>query len=236
MASMEKRLSLMRLLTVFLFFLLPVLLYSQTLSQAETSLRFSLWALMDEEPSVEYKYDESKHFFDFSVQRLKTLAPFVLEGMIYGWKFSYTPYDKRRQVEEYFSFEPLRTIQASDRKLIYKEPWFAENKINCWVEYNRTPEMINLRHAWESIKNPKIGGRGKGRIQDGVEGIQSAYSEAIKEAVRSYARGLTKNKPKEIEGTVLLYDYPRLYIQSGNYVADLDFLLEIGSISSYSNF
>ncbi len=238
MEGMERSLAIIRKKWfIFLFLcLISIQGFSQNPIEDGNLLRFPLWALIDEVPSLEYQNDESKQFFDFSVERLKELGPFVIEGMVYGWKFSYTPYDKKRNVAENFIFEKVAEIPKKDPSLKYGEVWLDNGRLNCWVQYTRSKAMMQSYYGWQSVKNPKIHAQGKGKLILGIDGIKEAYGEAIKNAVRSYAQGLTKNKPKEITGTVLLTEYPRLLVQHGNYVADLSFYLEIESIRKYRNY
>ncbi len=236
MESLERGLAIIKkiffIICLFCFFCIQS--FSQNAVEDGNLLRFPLWALIDEVPSLEYKNDDYKQFFDFSVERLKELGPFVIEGMVYGWKFSYTPYDKKRNVAENFVFEKVAEIPKKDPSLKYGEAWLDNGRLNCWVQYARSKVMMQSFYGWQSVKNPKIHAQGKGKLISGIDGIKEAYGEAIKNAVRSYAQGLTKNKPKEITGTVLLTDYPRLVVQHGYYVADLSFYLEISSIRKYN--
>ena len=80
-------------------------------------IRVQMWSLLEQEPQLlqdlseqtketnSTKQELSKDFFyQYSVNEIKNLAPFVFEGIIHGWNFSYTPYDKTRNVNEYFEF------------------------------------------------------------------------------------------------------------------------------------
>ena len=120
MESLEKQ------LLKTLFFLLYFSFISQSLfsqnfqmsSHTQTGkIRIQIWSLLEQEPEYlqelaeqsaennSTKKELSKDFFyQYSVKEIKNLAPFVFEGIIHGWNFSYTPYDKTRQVNEYFEF------------------------------------------------------------------------------------------------------------------------------------
>lgn len=228
---MERRLSL-----IIVFFFVSFLLTGQTpLPQtegAENLLRIEIWSLLEPEPGREI--ESSDVFYDHAVNELKKLAPFILEGMIFGWDFSYTPSDNLRNVEEYFEFTPKSPFQKGDSRLSFKNPRIENERFYVWLEYVRSPVMLSQRKAWDSVLYPKISGTGRGRIAEGTDGIIKAYEQALKQAVRSYAQGIEKNKPKEIRGSVLLIKTPRLYIDSGFYTADLDFFLQVGKIIPYT--
>lgn len=211
-------------------------MFSQVLATQKT-IKFPVWVLIEPEPSCAEDLDESKNgALTFAITHMRTSVPFILEGLIYGWDFTYTPSDKRRNVEEYFEYNPISEIKIGDKNISFSQLKADESRFSCWVSYERSDQQFALRQHWNSIKFPKIKGSGSGSIRDGDEGIHDAYAEAILQAVRSYVQGFTKNKPKEISGTVLLEDYPVLSIQSGRYVAKLELLVKISRIVPYSSF
>lgn len=219
---------------------------AQLSSFAQTGkIRIQLWSLLEQEPKFlqqnenlnSEKQDNSDFFYSYSVNEIKNLAPFVFEGMIFGWNFSYTPYDKTRNVDEYFEYQINGpNIDKNDKNISYKNPYFQDNKLFCWAEYELSKELRNKLNHSKSIIFKKISGKGKGRVSDGEEGIKKAFSEALKIAVRNHGRDIVKNKPKEIIGTVKITGNPRVYIDSGFYVVDLDFFVQVDKIVPYKSF
>lgn len=197
-------------------------------------IRIPLWAELDAYPGLAEAQDVSAGQFDYPISRLKKTAPFLLNGMVYGWRFEYTPSDKLRGVAEYFSTEEINTINDAD--IVYTKPWFENNRVYCWIEYTRTPQMIWLLNAWKSIKTQKIQGSGTGKISDGFDGITNAANDALKNAVRAHYREIIKNKPKEIDGRVIIRSTPKIGINAGHYVVELDFFLETDRIVKYTQF
>ena len=171
--------------------------------------------------------------FRYSISRARQITPFLMQGMLEGWT-----YDKTRQVKEIFEMGQVKPYDKLLNPITYRDPvpLEQEGKLLCWATCDRTPMQQLAYERWASIVHPKIQGRGRGRVEDGFEGIQNAVEEAVKEAVREYWRGQTKNKPKEIMGTVLLIQDPRIYISEGQYVVDLDFFLQTDRIILYSNY
>ncbi|MBO4439567.1 MAG: hypothetical protein J5798_09485 [Spirochaetaceae bacterium] len=211
-------------------------LFSQVLATQRT-IKFPVWVLIEPEPSCVEDLDESKNgALTFAITHMRTSVPFILEGLIYGWNFTYTPSDKMRNVEEYFEYTPISEIKLGDKNISFSQLKADESRFSCWVAYERTDLQYALRQHWNSVKFPKIAGTGSGSIRDGDNGIHDAYAEAILKAVREYVQGFTKNKPKEISGSVLLENYPLLSIQSGRYVAKLELLVNISRIVPYSTF
>ncbi len=226
--------------------------FSQVPSQLE-QIRIQVWADLDPFPGKfeEEKLDENQNLssakkesnesefeqiFGFSINRTKEIAPFLISGMIYGFNFEYTPYDKKRNVAEYWSFIPIKEISKETNTIEYKNPIAMENKLVCWVYCDRTKEQTAEYKHWNSIIYPKIKGKGSASIENGFESIKSACSEAAKLAVREYWRTMIKNKPKEISGKLLLIGNPRIYISEGQYITDLDFFMETDKIVPYTQF
>jgi hypothetical protein len=199
-------------------------------------IRIPLWAEADAYPGLAEAQDTTTGVYEYPVKRIKTLAPFLINGMVHGWNFTYTPYDKLRGVEEYFDFSDILPLGNGEENISYSNPWISDGKITCWVEFTRTPQMLRNYALWASINHPTISGKGEGKIADGFDGITTAAKEAVKDAVRRYFRGTIKNKPKEITGKVLIRKEPFIGINSGRYVVQLDFFLETDRIISYTQY
>ena len=247
MDNMEKRVSKLKPLFIFFarraaffaaLFILAGALYlnAQNVPSAEL-LRFPLWFPVDNVPALQKPLKKGDSIYTQAIEEIRALTPFMLEGLIYGWKFTYTPSDKLRGVDEYFSMEPLFPIESDERLSFTDARHMAESaRLECWVEYRMSPDMIRRRESWQSVQYRKIRGEGEAPIMLGGEGIRESCRQALKEAVRAYARSFIKNKPKEIAGTVLLTDFPRYYIKSGKYRTDLDFFLFVSRIEEYTRF
>ena len=213
-------------------------------------IRVQMWSLLEQEPQLlqdlseqtketnSTKQELSKDFFyQYSVNEIKNLAPFVFEGIIHGWNFSYTPYDKTRNVNEYFEFSvDGPNISKNDKNITFNNPYFQDNKLFCWVEYQLSKEMVNKLKQTQSVIFKKISGKGKGKVSEGEEGIKKAFAEALKNAVRNHGRDIEKNKPKEMLGKVKITGNPRVYIDNGFYVVDLDFFVQVDKIIQYKYF
>jgi hypothetical protein len=246
-----------------LFFIPLISLFAQTPSFLE-KIRIQLWADLDVYPeyAAEYaqsekaekieeteesdKYEETEKshskgkngIFDYPINQIKDTAPFLINGMLYGWDFIYTPSDKARGVEEYFELIEIQPSSMIKNQIAYSSPLveIEKNQFSCWCEYVRTSAQIQNYKMWSTITNPIIRARGYGPVDKGFEGIKLAAQDAIKTAVREYYRGKIKNKPKEITGSVLIRSEPLLGIDSGRYAINLDFFLECGRIKEYTSF
>ena len=198
------------------------------------NIRIGVWAELDAYPGLELSGGEDESQYAFPVSQMQKIAPFIINGMVYGWNFVYVPSDKARGVEEYLEVTEIVASDVIKGGITYSSPWLENNNLNCWVEYTRTDSQVQSYNLWASIKNPVIGGIGYGSIEKGFEGIEEAARESLKAAIRNYYRQVIKNKPKEITGSVLIRKFPTLGIDSGRYVINLDFFLECGKIIEYS--
>lgn len=193
-------------------------------------LKIELWAEIDIYPGVKEEDGYIKN-------RFLSLSHFILEGMVYGWDFEYTPSDKTRNVTEFFSLDAVVPYSTTSyNKSVWKDPWQRDNLICYWLEYERTPLQIDYYNNRTSISYKKISGVGKASLENGFEGIKDSVKDCARSAVREYARAIVKNKPQEVSGRLLLSGSPRIYAKSGQYVTDLDFFVEINKIIEYNQF
>ena len=198
------------------------------------NIRLPLWAELDAYPGLELSGNKDEGQYDFPISQMHKIAPFIINGMVYGWNFVYVPSDKARGVEEVLEITEIVSADVIRGGITYTSPWIENNNLNCWVEYTRTDSQVQSYNLWSSIQNPVIGGIGYGSVEKGFEGIEEAARESLKAAIRNHYRKTIKNKPKEITGSVLIRKFPTLGIDSGRYVINLDFFLECGKIIEYS--
>lgn len=193
-----------------------------------------MWANVDAYPGLE---DAAEYEgFEYPIKQIKEIAPYLVNGMVCGWEFSYTPYDKKRGVEEILEVKEIVPEVYVNRGIKYSSPWIQDNKFNCWIDYKRSDYDIQNYNLWSTIKNPVITGRGYGDVKIGFMGIKDAAEDALKDAIRNHYRPIIKNKPKEIRGKVLIKEIPIIGVDEGRYVINLDFFLEWGKIIEYTVF
>ena len=200
-----------------------------------------MWADIDAYPGMpasenDFFVEKTKEDFDYAIKSIKSVSAYLINGMVYGWEFSYTPYDKTRGVKEYFEVKEINPVEEIKSRIEYSSPWIDNNVLNCWCDFTRSEYEIQNYYRWSSIHNAVIQGIGYGSVKDGFEGIKIAAEEALKKAVRSHYRSIIKNKPKEIRGKVLIREEPLIGVDSGRYVINLDFFLECDKIIEYKVF
>lgn len=208
--------------------------YAQTPDQSST-IRIHIWSELDAYPGLKEAQNTSSGVFDYPVSRIKEVSPFLINGMVYGWNFTYVPSDKLRNVSEFFEIEPIAEI-TDKSKIEYQKPWIQDNLIHCFARYEKTPEEIWSHRTWTSISVKKAHGAGVCSVAKGFDGITEAATNAVKDAVRNFYRPIIKNKPKEIRGKVIISSEPMIGIKEGNYLIQLDFLLESDRIIMYTQF
>lgn len=259
---MERRLPYVKKICIFLLLLNAVsgitVCTADEPSFGSKKIRFQLWTELDSFPGLERKVTDNEAFskkpknsyqkeqieaqkkmalLDFSTERMESLAEFLLEGMIYGWNFDYTPYDKSRKVAEFFEFTQIHPFDPLINKIDYESPEIiGTEKLRCWINTERTDSQYLSLREWNSVTVPKIHGTGSGSLEEDFDGIKKAVENAIKDAVREYFRTVIKNKPKEITGRVLVTGTPEIYIKSGRYYANLDFFMETDKIKEYNSY
>ena len=203
-------------------------------------IRIRLWAPFDEVPSLDNvstgQTDYSKETtFKHASDLLRETGNFVINAMVYGWSFSITPKDNTRGVKEYVEFTPQKETNVGDFDIKWSNTVFEEDKITCWLEFERTPLMMHSKSWWNTVSCPRIHGSGESVYTGKFDSVKAAFFDAAKNAVLEYVKKTEKNKPKEITGSLLLKtDTPGLRIDSGKYIADLDFFLHVDKIVRYS--
>lgn len=220
---MERRIP----LVIFFLAILNSISFSQNADQNQ-KIQILLWAERDAYPGLEW---------EGSVARLKKIAPLFVGGLLYGWNFEYTPQDTARGVTEYFDCTPVQELSDGEIKSIqYKNAAEKDGRLYCRVEFLRSESQQNLYESWRTVSNARIRGKGYGALSDGFDGIQTAAAAAMKNAVREYWRTKIKNKPKEIDGRLILSAPPVVGVESGRYTVTLDFFMETTRILEYKTF
>lgn len=214
-------------LIYFSFFLLSF--YGQP-----SSLSAPVWVYLETVPG-NLSLEEMKNKTP-PIQELHDISRFIVSGMLYGWKFSYTPPDNTRAVTEYFELSPIESIAIDDTSFTLSNISPEYPILVCWARYTLNEAQKRRLMYWNSIVFKNGGGIGRGERTDESQGIKNAYTNAIMQSVREYARSIEKNKPKEIRGEVKLKESPRLFSDQGYFVATVRVRINILEIIPYKVF
>lgn len=211
--------------------LLALVSFRSTLPAQEPRIvRAPVWVYLEEVPGNQTTDDTPP------IENLYSVARFVLSGMIYGWKFSYTPSDRARSVAESFTLTPIMEIPSNDPNFVVESIKPAYPRLSCWAQYTLNQSDGRWVRYWTSVLFKSAQGRGYGERTAETEGIRQAYTRAMLLAIRQNARSLEKNKPKEIHGEILLREGPRLFADEGRFVAEVKVLIHISEIIPYRSF
>jgi len=200
-------------------------------AEAPIVARAPVWVYLEKVPG---RFDGVALPENPPARELDELSRFILGGMVFGWNFTYTPGDASRKVAESFSLEPIKVIDDRDPRFRILEVSADFPRLNCWAEFTYDAATLRRQSYWDSVVFKSAKGRGMGNLNDGMSGVKEAYANALKQAVRAYARKIEKNKPKEIRGEALLRETPRLFADEGSFVAEVRVILNVRDMIPYS--
>jgi hypothetical protein len=166
-------------------------------------------------------------------------ARFVFSGVLFGYRFVYRPYDRRRNVTEIFTLEPFHQIEAGDPNLKIIDTYKKDNAFYVRIRYRPDERTMALykRRGFSDMQS--AAGRGQASIfgaQPPIESKLNAIKESAKQAVRNHQRLRRKNKPLQISGEIFLTDAPRMLIEAAAFVAYGRFLFKISETEEYNIF
>jgi hypothetical protein len=181
-------------------------------------LRAEFWA--DVEP-VAGVGDEWPVTPETARKRILDEAAWVFGGMIWGFEYRYTPYDKARGIAERFEIESLGGLKPELLSLAPGARRKTADEHRAFVEYRPDEALCALMSSY--ARAPWTGCQGIGRADMilGVKGRRAAYEDALREALRSYLRSVEPNKPRLVRGRVAFERPPDMAILNGCYTAQL---------------
>ena len=197
-------------------------------------LTITLWCEL--EPFIQFDGDTSPLSEKEIMKRVLEEARIIFSAMIYGYSFTYTPYDKQRQVAEIFQLEPLSEILWGDPGLKVIDSEIIDKRVYMRVSYRCMDFQTARIEAWKTFATPSASGRGNGDFFKGYGEKITSLKNAIKEAIRGYMRKRTFNKPKEITGEVLLSEMSNTIINAGEYITTAKVKVNIKNIIQYKVF
>lgn len=201
--------------------------------QGTTITRIPVWVFLETMPGATSEYAKASLP---PRKAITELSCYLLSGLVFGSDFSYTPYDKTRNVPEFFEVTEKYRISPDDQALEIKELVPSYPYLYCLAEYTASDVLAKRQESWKTLSYKTVKGYGVGERSDEIQGVYDAYHNAIKDAVRRYAQTLTKNKPAEVSGQFMIKGEPRLYMKSGRFHASLELYIIIDTIRPYTQF
>jgi hypothetical protein len=189
-------------------------------------LRSEFWADLEPVAGVGEEWPVGP---DEARRRILDEASWIFGGMIWGFEFSYTPYDRTRAVDERFDIAPIRTLAPDAPRLVPGLPSSSTTpelggkppRLNFIVEYRPDADLVSLMESYASDPWKGAQGIGKADMNLGVKGRQAAYLDGLRTAVRSYLRLIEPNKPRLVKGRVVFDRPPSIAILGGSYTCQV---------------
>lgn len=156
-------------------------------------------------------------------------------GMIWGFRFTYVPMDKTRNIEESFKMESAQEISTADPRLLPDAPIIEGTNAAAYVDFRMNADETDRFRQWSGSLYPRS--QGEGRVPARSRNSRfAAIEDAVRSAVREYARGATLNKPREITGWCAFEQPADIRFQAGHYLARVKIRLKIEEIRHYEVF
>jgi hypothetical protein len=153
--------------------------------------------------------------------RILAEAAWVFSGMIWGFDFRYTPYDKARAIGERFEIAPIQSLAPSALRLAPGARASPPDALYSFAEYRPDAGMVSLMGDYANDPWKGTQGIGKADMSLGVKGRRAAYEDALRAAVRSLLQGREPNKPRLATGRVVFDRPPTMAIIGGYYTAQV---------------
>jgi hypothetical protein len=170
------------------------------------------------------------------VERLLDEAQAILSGMIYGYRFEYTPSHPDRDVVEQFSVQPYQIIERGDPALKVFQTWTEKGRLYARIFYTLGPQQLAWQTGWLSGANRVSSGVGTSPFIAGPTTKLNAFEDGLRMAVRNYLRTQTFNRPRRATGAILVKESPTFRVLDGNYEAHVEVLLQIDTLDHYDVF
>lgn len=168
-------------------------------------------------------------------------ATWVFSGMVWGFDYVYTPSDKARAIAELFSIQSRSAGALRPSSLHVDAVRLDGTSLLATVEFTLDGIARRELDSWKSVSAAAQGsgmarafqGKSEDYASAGLEARREATIAAAREALRTWLRGVTHNKPREVRGSFVLASPPRLVIREGYWVAAVRVYARVDEIVSY---
>ncbi|MDA8427559.1 MAG: hypothetical protein M0Z80_15640, partial [Treponema sp.] len=160
-------------------------------------------------------------------------AAWVYSGMIWGFSFSYTPYDKVRGIAERFDLASLGSLKAGDPRLVLGRTRTESGMTRAFVTYRPSPDEEQRVSSYAEEPWQSSQGIGRADYLLGWKAHRASLEDGLREAVRSYLRMVVPNKPRRVLGRVVFERVPSLSIAEGVYTSQVRARIEVLDVMPY---
>ena len=169
-------------------------------------------------------------------QELLEEGRLLFSAMIYGWTFTYIPVDLARKVTESFALTPVAEIPWGSARLEVRETEREDAKLWARMSYALNDDESQRRLAWESNTAALSSGRGQAKLSDGASARMASLREAVRDAIRRSLDSRYINKPRQVDGEVVLWDDPIIRVASGAFSTSAKVKLLVRELVPYRIF
>lgn len=156
----------------------------------------------------------------------------VVSGMIYGWKFTYVPSDIKREIDEIFTLTPIALIKKGDPNMNFRDNWVKDYIMYQNILYRLQDFQMARLERWSSTLNPTSYGEGEHSLFE-EKGKSLSLEMAIKDSIKREFQSRGKDKPRSMEGQIILKENPRLFIDAGFYKTQVEVRMIYKEINEY---
>ena len=196
----------------------------------DSQLIFTLWVGL--EPAIAAG-EETPRSEERAAELLFLEARYVLGGLVYGYEYEYVPSDRTRGIAEQFTLALQAEIRRGDPRLEALDSYKKNKRVYTQFLYRLEPFQQQWLESWSSSSLPRVGGSGEVPWWDGHEAKLQAIEAAVKSAIRGHLRSRTRNKPRRSRGSVILTEEPRIYVDAGQYRAEVSIRIRVDEIDAY---
>jgi hypothetical protein len=167
-------------------------------------------------------------------------AAMFFSAMLYGWTFEYEIGERARRISEDFELEAIGAIPWGDSRLRVTDARREGSNFFMWADYRLDEAQIRRMRVWRSgtIRNSHAIGYGPlgGAVEigDWIQIRKSALEDAARAAVRNMLRSGERNRPKHARGYIALDSFPVYRMDSGRWMVNARFRIEITEIIPFS--
>jgi len=165
------------------------------------------------------------------IAKIQEQAAFYFSGMINGFDFYFEPNSYRNGVKQKFRLTPLGTVDKS--KITLDIIGLDDEHTEFLAHYATTKLEQSKRSLWQDSKYSSTYGRGESSLFEGYSARTSAINKAIKASIINLFKEKLANKPRIIEGRLILVEAPRVFLDKGHIFVDVKVLLEERDIEEY---
>jgi hypothetical protein len=193
-------------------------------------LRAEFWADLSPVPGVGDEWPVSDAT---ARRRMLEEAAWAYSGLIWGFDFEYSPYDKARNIAERFVLTPLGSLKPETLSFAAGARKGFPDQLWSFVEYRPPVVLVELMESY--MQNPWKGSQGIGKadMNLGIKGRRAAYEDALRLAVRTHVQGLEPNKPRLVRGRVVFERPPSLALSGGFYTSQVRARVMVVEIQRY---